>query len=115
MYSVLQEVPEYRYPLYRSTGIRFKKVILLRRHPLNNIDIYNPYTEILNLRYTALVSLLEIPPLGGKQMITQPSKYIFPPPVTSSFFCILKNSSTNLPRILRRIQIRSQNKQGVNA
>ena len=28
MYSVLIKVPEYRYPLYRSPGIRFKKVIL---------------------------------------------------------------------------------------
>ena len=28
VYSVLEKVPEYRYPLYRNTGIRSKKVIL---------------------------------------------------------------------------------------
>ena len=28
VYSVPKKVPEYRYPLYRSTGIRFKKVVL---------------------------------------------------------------------------------------
>jgi hypothetical protein len=28
VYSVPIKVPEYRYPLYRSTGIRFKNVIL---------------------------------------------------------------------------------------
>jgi hypothetical protein len=28
VHSVRIKVPEYRYPLYRSTGIRFKKVIL---------------------------------------------------------------------------------------
>ena len=27
MYHVPKKVPEYRYPLYRSTGTRFKKVI----------------------------------------------------------------------------------------
>jgi len=32
----LKKVPEYRYPLYRSTGIRFKKVLLLRGYPPNN-------------------------------------------------------------------------------
>jgi hypothetical protein len=28
VYSVPKKVPEYRYPLYRSTGIWFKKVVL---------------------------------------------------------------------------------------
>jgi hypothetical protein len=28
VYSVLKKVPEYRYPLYRSTGIGFKKLLL---------------------------------------------------------------------------------------
>ena len=27
VYSVLKKVPEYRYPLYPSTGIRFKNII----------------------------------------------------------------------------------------
>ena len=40
MYSVPKKVPEYRYPLYRSTGIRFKKVKIIKT--------YNPYTKILN-------------------------------------------------------------------
>ena len=29
MYTVLKKVPEYRYPLYRSTGNRFKKLFLI--------------------------------------------------------------------------------------
>jgi hypothetical protein len=29
VYSVLKKVPEYRYPLYRSTGIGFKKLFLI--------------------------------------------------------------------------------------
>jgi hypothetical protein len=44
-----------------------------------------------------------------------PKRRKLPPSITSPIFdFFLKNSSTNLPRILRRIQIRSQNKQGVN-
>jgi hypothetical protein len=41
VYSVLTKVPEYRYPLYRSTGIRFKKVVLKGYiyNPSNNKNI----------------------------------------------------------------------------
>ena len=35
MYSVLKKVLEYRYPLYRSTGIRFKKVVLENIQPVH--------------------------------------------------------------------------------
>ena len=38
MYSVRKKVPEHRYPLYPSTGIRFKKVVF---------ETYNPYTQNL--------------------------------------------------------------------
>ena len=41
MYSVPKKVPEYRYPLYRSTGIRFKNVVLKGQiyNPSNNKNI----------------------------------------------------------------------------
>jgi hypothetical protein len=49
------------------------------------------------------------------RVVVQSKVHKFPPLYNFvNFLNFLKNSLTDLPRILRRIQIRSQNKQGVN-
>ena len=90
MYSVLTKVPEYRYPLYRSTGIRCKKVVLkcYIYNPSNNKNIQPVHedskfrtvdlgrTELGTLRTCARVPRARVRAACGKQ-IHQTSPLLF--------------------------------------
>jgi hypothetical protein len=91
VYGVLTKAPEYRYPLYRSTGIRFKKVFLKGQiyNPSNNKNIQPVHedskvctvelgeTELGTLRTCARAPSVRLPRArAAREKIHQPSKDI---------------------------------------
>ena len=67
MYSVLKKVPEYRHPLYRSTGIWFKKLFL------SIVFTILKKSYFLNIQPVYLGFVCDLPP--GPWRITDKKKY----------------------------------------
>jgi hypothetical protein len=55
VYSVRKKVPEYRYPLYRSTGIRLKQVNLKRISRLDLQPVQQDFLAGAFLRHDRIV------------------------------------------------------------